>query len=162
MTAASERTRRELLDIVSNAPAPSTAAAREIMQRNRRRDSRAEVVLRRALHRSGLRFRIDHPIRLASRRPVRPDIVFTRARVAVFVDGCFWHGCPAHGRTPKSNTGYWEAKIALNRDRDERQTTALGAAGWTVVRIWEHEPTESAAHAVSAAVRANYAAIGTD
>jgi DNA mismatch endonuclease (patch repair protein) len=124
------------------------------MQRNRRRDSRAEVELRRALHRMGLRFRVDSPIRCGVGRPIRPDVVFKGARVAVFVDGCFWHGCPAHGRKPKSNAAYWEAKVALNRDRDERQTAALSSDGWTVVRVWEHDSTDAAAAVVAQAVAA--------
>lgn len=140
---------------MSDAPAPSSPAATALMQRNRRRDSRAELGLRRALHGMGLRYRVDHPIRCGPGRPVRPDVVFTRARVAVFVDGCFWHGCPAHGRTPKSNAGYWEAKIALNRDRDQRQTAALVSHGWQVVRIWEHDPSDVAAAVVAAAVAAS-------
>lgn len=78
---------------------------------------------------------------------MRPDIVFTRQRVVVFVDGCFWHGCPEHGRREHGrNADYWRPKIAMNRERDDRQTRALEAAGWTVLRIWEHEnPAEAAA-----------------
>ncbi|HEU4975265.1 MAG TPA: very short patch repair endonuclease [Baekduia sp.] len=147
------RTRDELLVVVREAPAASSPTVRALMQRNRRRDSRAEVQLRRALHAMGLRFRVDHPIRCGRGRPIRADVVFTRARVAVFVDGCFWHGCPQHGRTPKSNTGYWEAKVALNRDRDRRQRAALTADGWKVLRIWEHEPAVEAAKLVSETVR---------
>lgn len=147
------RSPRELLDIVGNAPPPSSPEARAIMQRNRRRDTAQEVAIRSALHAMGLRFRVDYPIRCAGGRPIRPDIVFTRARVAVFVDGCFWHGCPTHGRTPKSNTSYWEAKIELNQNRDARQTAALESAGWTVVRLWEHEPVDAAAAAVLERVR---------
>ncbi len=148
---AEQCTREQLLRVVRNAPAASTPAARALMQRNRRRDSLAEVQLRRALHGQGLRFRVDFPIRCGSGRPIRPDIVFTKARLAVFVDGCFWHGCPDHGRRPKANSGYWSAKIALNQDRDRRQTTMLAAAGWTVLRVWEHEPANEAAEAVASA-----------
>jgi DNA mismatch endonuclease (patch repair protein) len=143
------RSRKELLEVVRNAPAASTPAARAVMQRNRRRDSRAEVQLRSALHRLGLRFRVDYPIRCGPGRPIRPDIVFTKARMVVFVDGCFWHGCPEHGRSPKVNIGYWTAKIALNQDRDRRQTSELMDAGWTVIRVWEHEPAEAAARAIA-------------
>lgn len=147
-----ERSRtRDLLDIVKEAPGPSSPAARVIMQRNKRRDSVAEVALRSELHRRGLRFRVDFPIRCGTGRPIRPDIVFTRARLAIFVDGCFWHGCEHHGRTPKSNIAYWEAKIELNRDRDRRQTVRLSDAGWRVLRVWEHEdPASGAARIVDA------------
>lgn len=86
----------------------------------------------------GLRYRVDYAIPIAGRKP-RPDIVFTRQRVAVFVDGCFWHGCPDHGGRPKLNSTYWSAKIARNRERDGEQAERLAAAGWTVVRVWEHE-----------------------
>jgi DNA mismatch endonuclease (patch repair protein) len=148
---AERRTREQLLQVVRNAPAASTPAARALMQRNRRRDSLAEVQLRSALHRLGLRFRVDHPIRCGPSRPIRPDVVFTKARLAVFVDGCFWHGCPDHGRPPKANSNYWSAKIALNQDRDRRQASVLAAAGWTVLRVWEHEPADEAAQAIAAA-----------
>jgi DNA mismatch endonuclease, patch repair protein len=125
------RRRRELLNVVKNAPGPSSPAARAIMQRNKRRDSVAEMALRSELHRRGLRFRVDFPIRSDPGRPIRPDIVFTRARLAIFVDGCFWHGCEQHGRTPKSNAGYWEAKIELNQERDRRQLRAFAKPAGT-------------------------------
>jgi DNA mismatch endonuclease (patch repair protein) len=118
----------------------------------RRTDTRPELALRSALHRAGLRFRKDLRIDLGTIKP-RPDIVFTRARVAVFVDGCFWHCCPEHGRPPTRNTGYWGPKLERNLARDEMYTTALTEAGWTVVRIWEHDSVESAADRVLEAVR---------
>jgi DNA mismatch endonuclease (patch repair protein) len=108
------------------------------MRAIRRRDSKAERALRSELHAMGLRYRVDYPIPLAGRRP-RPDVVFTRQRVAVFVDGCFWHGCPSHGGRPKRNSDYWNPKIARNQERDAEQSERLTAAGWTVVRVWEHE-----------------------
>jgi DNA mismatch endonuclease (patch repair protein) len=96
--------------------------------------------VRSLLHRAGHRFRADLPIRLDGRRPIRPDIVFTRRRVAVFIDGCFWHGCPDHGQRPGvKNAYYWNPKISGNGARDREHTTALEAAGWTVLRFWEHE-----------------------
>jgi DNA mismatch endonuclease (patch repair protein) len=107
------------------------------MQGNRGRDTSPEVRLRSVLHRRGLRFR-KHVAPLAGLR-CQADLVFPGARVAVFVDGCFWHGCPVHGRTPRSNTDYWQAKIERNRRRDERNNGLLAEAGWTVVRVWEHE-----------------------
>ena len=84
----------------------------------RRRDTRAEMRLRSLLHAEGLRFRVDYPLRLEHAQPVRPDIVFTRARVAVFVDGCYWHGCPDHYRPARRNTEFWSEKINANRQRD--------------------------------------------
>jgi DNA mismatch endonuclease (patch repair protein) len=116
------------------------------MRAIRRRDSGAERALRSKLHAMGLRFRVDYPIPIHGRKP-RADIVFTRRRLAVFVDGCFWHGCPIHGGRPKRNSIYWDAKIARNRERDAEQSARLAASGWTVVRVWEHEdPTIAAQH----------------
>lgn len=105
--------------------------------------------MRSLLHARGLRFRVDFPVRLESRRPIRPDIVFTRRRVAVFVDSCFWHCCPDHGHMPSTNAGYWEPKLARNRQRDREQTDALQQAGWLVARVWEHEPPVSAANRIA-------------
>jgi DNA mismatch endonuclease (patch repair protein) len=102
------------------------------------------MLLRSELHSRGLRFRVDFPIRVTGRRPIRPDVVFTRRRVAVFVDGCFWHGCPAHGSTPKSNTGYWLPKLRRTQERDRETERALREAGWLVLRVWEHEPVSAA------------------
>jgi len=120
---------------------------------NRRRDSGPELLIRSALHRAGHRFRVDLPIRVPGRRPVRPDVVFTRAKVAVFVDGCFWHGCSEHGRSPRTNSTYWTAKIELNQNRDQIQTEVLARLGWVVVRIWEHEDPDAAAADIIAALR---------
>jgi DNA mismatch endonuclease (patch repair protein) len=83
---------------------------------------------------------------------VRPDIVFTKRRVAVFVDGCFWHSCPVHGVAPKKNLAYWEPKLAGNRERDARNTQTLVGAGWIVVRVWEHENPQEAFQRVADAV----------
>jgi DNA mismatch endonuclease, patch repair protein len=118
------------------------------MQGNRGADTRPEVALRSALHRLGLRF-------FKNRRPVksirhRADVVFPFGQVAVFVDGCFWHCCPEHGRNPAVNTGYWDPKLRRNVERDRAADTALADAGWAVVRIWEHEPLEAAITAVTA------------
>ena len=126
------------------APGPSSPAVRASMVGNRRINTRPEAALRSALHRAGLRFRKDLALRATS-RSVRPDIVFTRAQVAVFVDGCFWHSCPIHGHLPKSNEHYWEPKLLRNRLRDQATGEALRAAGWAVVRVWEHESTLEAA-----------------
>ena len=137
--------------IVRAPPPASSAAARAVMQGNRGRNSAPEVRLRSALHRRGLRFR-KH-VQAVDGIRCRPDVVFGPARVVVFVDGCFWHGCPDHGTQPRTNAAYWQAKIALNQARDGRQTRALKDAGWTVVRVWEHEATERAADAVEDALR---------
>jgi DNA mismatch endonuclease (patch repair protein) len=110
-------------------------------------------VIRSALHRAGLRFRVDHPVRVGDARPIRPDIVFTRQRVAVFVDGCFWHGCPEHGTAPKTNAVYWSEKIAANVARDARHVNTLEAGGWRVLRVWSHEQPEDAAEQIVAVVR---------
>jgi DNA mismatch endonuclease, patch repair protein len=128
-------------------PQPSSAAVTKRMRRNPRRDTKPEVAVRSALHARGLRFRKDLPLRLPD-RVVRPDVVFTRARVALFVDGCFWHRCPLHGNMPRANSKYWEPKLSRNVARDRQVDRALGEAGWQVVRTWEHEAPEEAAERV--------------
>lgn len=107
--------------------------------------------MRAELHRRGLRYRVDHPVEAMGRR-IRPDIVFTRARTAIFIDGCFWHACPEHGTTPKQNAAYWVPKLAENVERDRRTDAALADAGWTVLRIWEHVPVREAADRIERAV----------
>lgn len=97
----------------------------------------------------GLRFRKDLPLRLAD-RIVRPDVVFTRARLAVFVDGCFWHRCPEHGNVPRANSDYWGPKLERNIARDRAVDRALADAGWRVLRAWEHEEVTLVAAAVAA------------
>lgn len=124
------------------------------MQGNRRADTSPELDLRRQLHRAGLRFRKDYRVVVGDVKS-KADVVFTRQRVAVFVDGCYWHGCPDHCRMPARNADYWEAKIARNRSRDERVTAALMGAGWHVVRVWEHEATTDAVTRVRAALSAS-------
>lgn len=121
------------------------------MQGNGRRDTGPEKKLRSALFALGLRFRVDYPIRVGEKaRPIRPDIIFPRARLAIFVDGCFWHRCPAHGTRPSRNSRYWDAKLQRNVDRDLRYDAMLSEAGWTVTRIWEHEDMVRAAEQVNA------------
>ena len=121
------------------------------MQLQRERDTAPELALRRELHRRGLRYRVDRQIVPGTRR--RVDIVFGSAKVAVFVDGCFWHRCPDHGVIPKSNPEYWIPKFQRNGERDRETACLLAADGWDVVRVWEHEPVESAAERIEAAVR---------
>ncbi|WP_432520605.1 very short patch repair endonuclease [Kineococcus sp. SYSU DK006] len=118
----------------------------------RRSDTKPEVALRSTLHRRGLRFRKDHRLDLPGGR-VRPDVVFTRRKVAVFVDGCFWHVCPLHGREPTSNEWYWTPKLRRNVERDRQADAILWAAGWAVVRIWEHESPDEGASRVQAAIQ---------
>ena len=107
------------------------------MSQTRGRDTAAERRLRSELHRRGRRFRVDFSPLVGSRR--RADIVFTRRRLAVFVDGCFWHGCPRHGTWPKHNADWWRAKIEMNQRRDRDTDRQLMNAGWRVIRVWEHE-----------------------
>lgn len=121
------------------------------MQATRQRDTPAELALRRELHRRGLRYRVDYPPLRGL--PRRADIVFTRAKVAVFSDGCWWHGCPEHRTWPKANATWWEAKIHANQQRDRDTDTRLKAAGWTVVRVWEHEDALEAADRIERIVR---------
>lgn len=98
------------------------------------------------LHSRGLRYRIHFPVPGLPRRTI--DIAFPRRRLAVFVDGCYWHGCPEHGKRPAVNTDWWEWKIGGNIARDQQTIQALEKAGWTAIRIWEHVPTEQAARSV--------------
>jgi DNA mismatch endonuclease (patch repair protein) len=121
------------------------------MRANRGRDTSPELALRRAVHARGLRF-------FVSRRPVKTvrrtaDIVFPRVQVAVFLDGCFWHGCPEHHTVAKTNAGYWADKVQRNRERDAETTVQLSAYGWQVLRIWEHVDTDDAADLVEQLVR---------
>ena len=131
-------------------PHPASAARSANMKGNRRADTKPELALRRALHGQGYRYRKDYRLDLPGGIRVRPDIVFTARRVAVFVDGCFWHCCPEHGSQPAANTWYWEPKLRRNVERDRAADTALGQAGWTVVRLWEHDSLEGAIAAVVA------------
>jgi DNA mismatch endonuclease, patch repair protein len=128
-------------------PFPTSEAAAASLRGNRKRDTRPERRVRALLHRRGLRFRVNHAIHAGGTR-TRADIVFTRVRVAVFIDGCFWHQCPQHGNLPRQNTDYWGPKLARNVKRDEEVTTRLLADGWHVLRIWEHTPAEEAAATV--------------
>jgi DNA mismatch endonuclease (patch repair protein) len=126
------------------------AAKRRAMSRQRRRDTGPELAVRQRLHALGYRYRVDH-------RPLpdlraRGDLVFTRARVVVFVDGCFWHRCPQHATSPQHNGEWWRAKLDANVARDRATDRRLGDAGWRVVRIWEHEDPEDAVAAVTAAL----------
>jgi DNA mismatch endonuclease Vsr len=119
----------------------------------RRAGTTPELALRRELHRRGLRFRVN----LAG-LPGRPDVAFTRAKLAVFVDGCFWHRCPEHGVLPKHNGAWWLAKLDRNVERDREKDAALTALGWLVVHVWEHEDVRAAADRIEQAWRRRVAA----
>ncbi len=137
--------------MVQAGPVPSSPAVTARMSRQRRRDTAPELLLRRELHRRGLRFRVDHPLPGMPRR--RADVTFTRARIAVFVDGCFWHGCPEHATRPTANADWWAAKLARNVARDRETDAHLRDAGWQVLRFWEHEDIHAAAALIAAAYR---------
>jgi DNA mismatch endonuclease (patch repair protein) len=124
---------------------------RRSMLGNRSRDTKPELAVRRLLHAGGLRYRVD--FRPLSSLRSRGDIVFTRRRIAVFIDGCFWHGCPLHATSPKANADYWGPKLARNIERDLETSAALRASGWTVLRFWEHEPPAEVAGAIARVVR---------
>ena len=121
------------------------------MQANRGRDTGPELALRSILHGRGFRFRVNHPLPFDRRR--RADLTFTRARLYVFVDGCFWHGCPKHYVEPKTRTGFWREKVRANRLRDDDTRRRLEQCGATVLRIWEHDGPVEAADQVEAAYR---------
>ncbi|MFJ1868923.1 very short patch repair endonuclease [Streptomyces sp. NPDC088097] len=130
----------------------TTANVRARMSRQKSRDTAVEVALRKALHAAGARYRIH-------RRPVKgvrreADIVFGPARVAVFVDGCFWHGCPEHATWPKNNAEFWRGKIEGNRRRDGDTDARLAESGWLALRVWEHEDADGAAARILAVVAA--------
>jgi DNA mismatch endonuclease, patch repair protein len=130
----------------------STPGVRSRMQQQRGRDTAPELALRRALHGRGLRYRLHRQVVPGTRRSV--DIVFGPTKVAVFVDGCFWHGCPQHGRREHAVNGwYWPNKIAGNLRRDLDSTGRLAAAGWFVIRVWEHENPALAADWIETTVR---------
>lgn len=116
------------------------------MMANRRRDTKPELRVRQLLHAAGLRYRVDVAPIASLRR--RADIVFSKRKIAVFIDGCFWHGCPVHGTAPRANSDYWTPKLARNRARDVETTEQLSAAGWTVMRFWEHEIPELVSQAI--------------
>jgi DNA mismatch endonuclease (patch repair protein) len=132
-------------------PEASSEDARRRMQVVRRRDTAPEVALRSALHRLGLRFRLHRRVLPGLRR--HADIVFTRVRVVVYVDGCFWHGCPVHGTQAKANASFWRQKLEANQRRDLDTDRRLRESGWEVIRIWEHCDPEAAARQILAAVR---------
>jgi DNA mismatch endonuclease (patch repair protein) len=134
-----------------SSPVASSSAASRRMKANRRRDTQPELRLRSELHGRGLRFRVDHSLAKEGIR-VRPDVVFPRWRLAIFVDGCFWHRCPLHSSKPRANSDYWHKKLDENVRRDKRNTEILETAGWKVLRIWAHTTPADAADLIEAAL----------
>lgn len=125
------------------------------MRRVRQKNTSAEWALRHELHALGLRYRTHVPVVVKPRRVA--DVAFSGIRIAVFVDGCFWHGCPTHATWPKQNAEFWRAKIVANRARDRDTDARLRADGWRVVRVWEHETPHLAASRIAKVVRARKA-----
>ena len=130
-------------------PPASSETTRERMRRTRRRDTKPELALRSELHRLGLRYYVDRAVTTSKKRA---DVIFPRVRVAVYVDGCFWHGCPTHGTLPQANHEWWASKLNANRSRDQRTNRELSEAGWVVLRFWEHDNPVAAARQVKGIV----------
>lgn len=136
---------------VFKTPIPSSEAALKRMQAAKPRDTAPEKALRSSLYKKDLRFRVDiKPVKELNRRA---DIVFRTAKVAVFVDGCFWHGCPLHGTQAKANAMFWRNKIKQNQKRDVNTSERLKQAGWRVIRVWEHEDPEKASVKICSIIR---------
>ncbi|MGI5286168.1 very short patch repair endonuclease [Nonomuraea polychroma] len=129
----------------------SSEAVRASMRSNKSRDTAPELALRRAVHALGLRYRVGTRPMPGVRRTA--DLVFSRIKLAVFLDGCFWHGCSQHHSLAKTNSAYWREKLRTNRERDADTDRRLREAGWSVIRVWEHENPEEAAQRVAAEVR---------
>ncbi|WP_216588622.1 very short patch repair endonuclease [Streptomyces brasiliscabiei] len=128
------------------------------MSRQGSRDTVPELAVRRLLHASGLRYRVNVPVPGMPRRTI--DIVFSRTKVVVFMDGCFWHGCPEHATQPKANAEWWRTKLDKNVARDRETTEFLHSAGWTVLRFWEHESAEDVARRITEAVASKRQPLG--
>ncbi|MBD2818152.1 MULTISPECIES: very short patch repair endonuclease [Streptomyces] len=130
----------------------SSAARRRNMQAIRSRDTKPEILIRRLVHAAGLRYRVAARPLPDLRRTA--DMVFRSAKVAVFIDGCYWHGCPEHYVPPKTNSGYWSEKVVRNVERDRDTDERLREAGWLVLRFWEHEPSGACADKIALTVLA--------
>lgn len=127
----------EKTSIRSRAPQASSPKVRLVMQRNRGRETAPEKSLASSLRTMGFSFRKD--VKPEDHLNIRGDIVFFQEKICIFVDGCFWHGCPFHLKLPKTHSDWWDEKITDNKDRDMRQTRELQSNGWTVLRFWEHD-----------------------
>ncbi|MCY4638115.1 MAG: very short patch repair endonuclease [Acidobacteria bacterium] len=136
---------------VNRTPCPSSASVSRRMHNTPRRDTPLEMQVRTRLHRRGLRFRVDRTIPGVTRS--RPDLVFPKERIAVFLDGCFWHSCPQHGTTPHANRQWWVEKLRSNFERDRRHDHELTAAGWLTLRFWEHEEPAAVVDTIEQHVR---------
>lgn len=143
-------TRRQNTHVPDAVPSSPSVSAR--MSRQVSRDTAPEVAVRRLLHAAGLRYRVNVPVPGAPRRTI--DIVFGKVKIAIFMDGCFWHGCPQHATQPRANAEWWRAKLDRNMSRDRETTDHLRAAGWTVLRFWEHESAVDVARQIADAVAA--------
>ena len=132
-------------------PSPSSESVSRRMRNTPRRDTPVEIRVRALLQESQLDFEVDCSLPGVTR--ARPDVVFRAERVAVFLDGCFWHSCPEHGTTPEANRRWWIEKLAANVERDRRHDRELGDAGWLVLRFWEHEAPEFVAEEIEHHVR---------
>ena len=140
-------------DVKRLRPKASSIAALNRMRAAKPRDTAPEKAIRSAIHSRGLRFRIDSkPIKELNRRA---DIVLRSVKVAIFIDGCFWHGCPIHGTQAKANAEFWCSKIKRNQERDADTTRQLKEAGWKVIRVWEHEDPMEAAEKIYNSIRNN-------
>ncbi|WP_330293849.1 very short patch repair endonuclease [Streptomyces sp. NBC_00576] len=128
------------------------------MSRQSSRDTAPEVAVRRLLHSAGMRYRVNVPVPGAAQRTI--DIVFGKTKVAIFMDGCFWHGCPQHATQPKANADWWRAKLDKNMARDRETTELLRSAGWTVLRFWEHESAEDVVRQIAVAVASKRQTLG--
>lgn len=142
---------RQAAEVTISETAAAAPSSSERMSRQATRDTAPEMELRKCLHAAGLRYRVHVKPLPGLRRTA--DVVFRRARVAVFVDGCFWHSCPDHGTTPLTNAEWWVAKLSRNVERDADTDRELADAGWLVVRVWEHEDPVVVADRVARAVR---------
>jgi len=134
-----------------NSMMPSSPGVSARMSRQPSKDTEVELAVRRRLHAAGLRYRVEFPVPGMPRR--RLDVAFPKAKVAVLIDGCFWHGCPEHATRPKANAAWWRDKLDRNMARDRETTDHLTALGWTVLRFWEHEAPEDVAVRVAETVR---------
>ncbi len=126
---------------------PSSSDASRRMAKVRQKETGAEVALRQEMYRIGLRYRVDYEVLRKPRRVA--DVAFPGRKIAVFVDGCFWHGCPEHATWPKQNAEFWREKIEANRRRDADTNERLRSLGWTVLRFWSHESPNEAARTVA-------------
>ncbi|WP_062528859.1 very short patch repair endonuclease [Demequina rhizosphaerae] len=137
----------------------STPGVERSMRGNKKRDTKPELAVRRLVHTSGLRYRVAATPIKGMRRTA--DLLFRPTKVAVFIDGCFWHSCPIHATSPKAHSDYWLPKLERNRERDAETTSTLEAAGWLVLRFWEHEDPAEVADAIITTVRERRDGIGT-